>query len=636
MNNNLRETLLQLNRYLKAFSESGFHAESAEAVLSLLEKEDASPLSRVTLRFCTDRFERGTVILGLLISVSAGAARLVSGLCGTRPGYFTPSLTAALFFGAGDILPFAESLEDDAPLERLMQGAAPYYDAPMRLREYVGEYLLGGTVFDRSFLPREDGDNEQVPLQGQSDAEKELLSFIENSDPSQPFILRLTGQPGSGRHTCVRRVMEKLRRLYVPVCLSGDMSGEAIRELSVKLLLLDAVPVVSALKEDERFTEHLRLLADETGLVIAVTESSLPQGVHGVDTIGVRLNRPTLSESCLLWKHLSRIYPVAEDVDFAELSGEFEMTPGAVKKALRCAAALSGGSMLTAAAIKNGCYRSFDADMGEKAVRIEPVFTWDDIVLPEQSKRLLQDACRQVRLRHQVLDEWGFARRMPYGKGVSMIFTGPPGTGKTMAAQVMAAELGMEIYKVNLAGVVSKYIGETEKNLNEIFEKAKLCKCILFFDEADVLFSKRTEVKEANDKYSNMESAFLLQKTEEYNGVVILATNLVQNFDEAFKRRMRFIVDFPFPDAARRREMWKKAFPEKAPVDYIDFDFLVERFEFSGSNIRNIALHSAFLAAADTGAIGMKHIMEAIRNEYAKSGKAFTRAEAGEYYFEMK
>lgn len=637
MTNNLRETLSQLNRCLTEFSDSGCSGERVGEILSLLETEDDSPLSRVLTRFCRTPFERGTVAFGLLISVSLKAASLASSLCGTPAGRFSPSLIGAMLFGAGDVLPFMDDLAPYAPLDRLMEGVAPYCDASMRLKGFVSEYILSGSVFDESFQSAEADEQVFVPLQSQLNAEKELLSFLQNSDLSQPFILQMTGLDGAGRHTCIRRAFKKLRRLCAPICLSDRTSDEAIRELSVKLQLLDAVPVVSAPNEDGRFAAKLRLLAEETGFVIAVTERALSSGLRGVNTVTIRLNRPTLSETYLLWKGMSVAYPIAESVDFGELSGEFKMTPGAVKKALRCASLLSDDGALTASAIKNGCYRSFDADMGEKAVRIEPVFTWDDIVLPEQSKRLLLDACQQVCLCRRVLDEWGFAKRMPYGKGVSMIFTGPPGTGKTMGAQVMAAELGMELYKVNLAGVVSKYIGETEKNLNEIFEKAKLCKCILFFDEADVLFSKRTEVKEANDKYSNMESAFLLQKTEEYDGVVILATNLVQNFDEAFKRRMRFIVDFPFPNAARRREMWQKAFPENAPIDYIDFDFLVERFELSGSNIRNIALHSAFLAAADNDkGIGMKHIMEAIRNEYAKSGKSFTRAEAGEYFSELQ
>ena len=215
-----------------------------------------------------------------------------------------------------------------------------------------------------------------------------------------------------------------------------------------------------------------------------------------------------------------------------------------------------------------------------------------------------------------------------------MIFSGPPGTGKTMAAQVIAGELSLSLYRVNLAGVVSKYIGETEKNLSEIFERAKKSRVVLFFDEADVLFGKRTEVRDSNDKYSNMEAAFLLQKIEEYSGIAILATNFVQNFDEAFKRRVKFLVEFPFPGKVQRAEIWQRVFPPEAPLGTLDFDYLVENFELSGSNIKNIAVHSAFLAASDgEGVIGMKHVVAALKNEYAKSGKSFTRAEAGEYSY---
>ena len=343
---------------------------------------------------------------------------------------------------------------------------------------------------------------------------------------------------------------------------------------------------------------------------------------------------PSIDEQYRIWESEIRSYKTDDTVDIPELAGEFSFTVGGIKKALRFAEMFAEGETISAADIKKGCCRSVNSDMGSKAVKINCVYGWDDIVLPEHSRKLLRTACDQVRYRHKVYDTWGFSGKIAYGRSVSMIFTGPPGTGKTMAAQIIASELGLDIYRISLANVVSKYIGETEKNLDEIFEKAKKSKIVLFFDEADVLFSKRTEVKDSNDKYSNMEAAFLLQKIEEYNGIVILATNLVQNFDEAFKRRMKLMIDFPFPDSARRAEMWKRAFPEKLPLENIDFDYLVNNFELSGSNIRNISLHSAFLAAADgSGAVGMKHIIAALRNEYSKSGKAFTKAEAGEYYY---
>lgn len=260
------------------------------------------------------------------------------------------------------------------------------------------------------------------------------------------------------------------------------------------------------------------------------------------------------------------------------------------------------------------------------------VYGWDDLVLPAFQKETILAASNQVKHKHKVYEEWGFDRKMPYGRGVSMIFAGAPGTGKTMAAQVFAAELGIDLYKVELSAVVSKYVGETEKNLEEIFEQARQSQVILFFDEADVLFSKRTEVKEANDKYSNMEAAFLLQKMETYDGVTILATNLIQNFDEAFKRRVKFVIDFPFPDFAQRRELWERAIPASVPVGELDLDYLASSFELSGSSIRNIVLHAAFLAAPEDMEIGMKEILMAVRNEFAKSGKILTKEDAGEYH----
>ena len=236
----------------------------------------------------------------------------------------------------------------------------------------------------------------------------------------------------------------------------------------------------------------LRILADETGLCAVINEKELSSRDVFLPVFTVRLRRPDASEQF----HI-------------KLSDKLRQVNTILKwktRAVSFASLLSDGRRLTLGDIKNGCYRSFASDMGDKAVHLEPVFGWGDIVLPERSRELLSQACSQVRLRHRVYSGWGFREKLPYGRGVSMIFTGPPGTGKTMGAQVMAKELGMDIYRISLANVVSKYIGETEKNLNEIFEKAKSCRVILFFDEADVLFSKRTEVKDSNDKYSNMES----------------------------------------------------------------------------------------------------------------------------------
>jgi SpoVK/Ycf46/Vps4 family AAA+-type ATPase len=228
-----------------------------------------------------------------------------------------------------------------------------------------------------------------------------------------------------------------------------------------------------------------------------------------------------------------------------------------------------------------------------------------------------------------VLHTWGFGSRLGYGTGLGVLFSGPPGTGKTMAAEVLAHELDVDLYKIDLSGVVSKYIGETEKNLARIFAEASSGNAILFFDEADALFGKRTEVSDAHDRYANIETSYLLQRIEEYEGVVVLATNLRQNIDEAFTRRIRFVVEFPFPEADDRRRIWQTLFPPGAPLSAdVDLVRLAREFAVTGANIKNIVLHAAFLAAAEGTDIGRPHILRGTRREFEKIGKLW--AEVGE------
>jgi SpoVK/Ycf46/Vps4 family AAA+-type ATPase len=224
-----------------------------------------------------------------------------------------------------------------------------------------------------------------------------------------------------------------------------------------------------------------------------------------------------------------------------------------------------------------------------------------------------------------VFGGWGFSAWGTRGMGVTALFGGPPGTGKTMAAEVLAGDLGLDLYKVDLSGVVSKYIGETEKNLRRIFIEARSGNAILFFDEADALFGKRTEVSDAHDRYANIETSYLLQQMEQYDGVVLLATNLRQNLDEAFTRRIRFIVEFPFPDADSRARIWRTHFPPAAPIaPDVDVEFLAREFAVAGGTIRNIVLNAAFLAVADGGVIDRRHILHGTRREFEKIGRLWT------------
>jgi hypothetical protein len=264
--------------------------------------------------------------------------------------------------------------------------------------------------------------------------------------------------------------------------------------------------------------------------------------------------------------------------------------------------------------------------LDDLAQRIETSVAWDDLVLPAPQRHLLRDIAAHVRQRARVYETWGFAARSSRGLGISALFAGASGTGKTMAAEVLANELRLDLYRIDLSSVVSKYIGETEKNLRRIFDAAESGGAILLFDEADALFGKRSEVKDSHDRYANIEVSYLLQRMEAYRGLAILTTNLKSALDTAFLRRIRFVVQFPFPDAAQRAEIWRRSFPPGAPTDGLDVEKLA-RLNVAGGNIRNIALNAAFLAADAGEPIRMVHLLRAARAEYAKLEKQLTEAE---------
>jgi vesicle-fusing ATPase len=247
-------------------------------------------------------------------------------------------------------------------------------------------------------------------------------------------------------------------------------------------------------------------------------------------------------------------------------------------------------------------------------------------VLPAAQKAALADIVAHVRRRAKVYDHWGFAAKGARGLGVSALFVGTSGTGKTLAAEIMANELRLDLYRIDLSQVVSKYIGETEKNLRRVFEAAEAAGAVLLFDEADALFGKRSEVKDSHDRYANMEVSYLLQRMESYRGLAILTTNMQQALDTAFKRRLRFVVNFPFPEEVERAEIWRRVFPCDTPLDGVDVRRLA-RLNVAGGNIRNIALGAAFLAADEKSAVRMAHLLRAARTECAKLERPLTDGE---------
>jgi hypothetical protein len=323
----------------------------------------------------------------------------------------------------------------------------------------------------------------------------------------------------------------------------------------------------------------------------------------------------------------------APDEDLSSLAAKFAFTPGQIETAVREARRRAGSRPLTAADLCRAARAQSSPSLRRFAQQVRAAREWSDLVLPPRQLQQLREILLSIRRRETVFSAWGFERKLALGKGLSILFAGQSGTGKTMAASILARELGLELYKIDLASVVSKYIGETEKNLAEIFRQAQASNVILFFDEADALFGKRSEVKDAHDRYANIEVAYLLQRIEEHEGMVILATNLGKNLDEAFTRRIHHTVEFPFPDPVYRERIWRGAFPAAAPLDgALDFGFLARQFQLAGGNIRNVAVAAAFQAAEANGCIAMEHIVLAASREYQKVGRLPSRADFGPYY----
>jgi hypothetical protein len=453
------------------------------------------------------------------------------------------------------------------------------------------------------------GAGEHVALTGRSAADRELVAAAALSAAGlSPFRLRtcdIPGQPADrealARHWN-REAMLANGGLYL-TSEGTEPGGEASR-LATAFLARTRSP-----------------------MTVDAGEVGPPDGLA---VVRVTLPEPSAAERRELWAANLGVAAARVNGALAAIADQFRLdTPGirSAGAALRQLAARSDGEALEREAWRV-CREHARRSMEQSAQRIEPRADWDELVLPEPQMRTLRQIATHLRQRVTVHEQWGFAAKYSRGLGLTALFSGASGTGKTMAAEVLANTLSLDLFQIDLAGVVSKYIGETEKNLKRVFDAAEDSGAILLFDEADALFGKRSEVKDSHDRYANLEVSYLLQRMEAYRGLAILTTNMRHAIDSAFLRRIRFILEFPFPDAAHRARIWRGVFPPDTPTSGLDPERLA-RLNIPGGIIRNIAMHAAFLAADEAAPVRMSHLLEATRTEYAKLERPFGNAEMG-------
>ncbi|MCU0541056.1 MAG: AAA family ATPase [Oscillatoriaceae cyanobacterium Prado104] len=473
---------------------------------------------------------------------------------------------------------------------------------------------------------------------------------IEDWRPQKPLQLYFQGCDRASKHLASEALAATVNAPLLSVNLAKIAENKAnfaatldsiCREAWFQnaLLYLDGF---DALPNDRTILDEdlMRAIAQHKSItILAGIQPLIPDAAVPVEMITIQFPIPDFAQRRTCWQTQLKtaeisIEPAELDTLLDVLADRFRLTPhqitSAVKNAgnaMRWHAAAEKKTDNTLLLFASARARS-GSDLTALARKIEPQYTWNDIILPADHQTQLREICNQTKYRNLVYQEWGFDRKLSLGKGLNVLFSGPPGTGKTMAAEVIAGELQLDLYKIDLSQMVSKYIGETEKNLNRIFTAAANSNAILLFDEADALFGKRSEVRDAHDRYANIEIGYLLQKMEEYEGLAILTTNLRGNMDDAFVRRLRFIIEFPFPNEQQRRQIWEKVWPDRTPCSSdLNLDFLARRFEITGANIRNIALAAAFLAADDGRAIEMNHLIHAVRREYQKLGRILMEAD---------
>ena len=613
----------------------------SERALAASSSANPLPLVQAARAFVLDDVEYDALVLCVAIEMEARVGRLVAYLNDhaerSRP---TIGLLLALAqtSGAAPTSPFALLLR---PAVRdgllVVEGSGPLPSHEVRVDPAVATRIAGeveSPVAGIRHHPPSPGLLARVVLR--DDARAALRAWGEElrGGATVPTLL-LAARPGSGRSTVARAATSLAGRSLVALDVTDVESDRAMLAERLRGARREARWTGSALlvRASEGMSDWRAFWAALDGLatplVLAVPPAIVETATaHAPDApLVVGIAEPDVGERARLWRALIPGGAAIDDAAIDSLAARFQFGPGRIARIVqRADAALhgqpAGTRRVDAAALAVAARAVGAAAMGTAADRLALPYTRSQLVVPERIDRELDLAVAWVRHQRQVLEQWAFGARLGVGRGLTALFSGPPGTGKTMASQVLARELGLDLYRVDLSQTVSKYIGETEKNIGRIFDEARMSGAAILFDEADALFGKRSEVKDAHDRYANVEIGYLLQRLEAHDGVVILATNRARDLDEAFVRRFHVMIDFPLPNAADRLRIWEGMFPaDAARAPDIELARLAEPLEMSGGEIKNAVLAAAYLAAAEGAPIAMRHLRRAVLREMQKNGR---------------
>ena len=630
-------------------------AQRAEATLNA---GVSLPFYELCRKLEMDSFTVFCFVSGILASTQTDYAAVYQ-VINENGGLSAPTIESAakLYFGenfsiAGAYGDMSACLEQLMPVLNLrVQGNMPFSTVVSPDKRMI-DFLFGKNPmrldenYVRFFKMLTDG-KELDPIM----ANENILDAMKISFEEGVRIFSYFGDEGSGRkffvkHFCQEKGMNAVsvncKKLFI---YDYQYVDQALWAVTRECILTNACCVLDELTfredEKEKFYGYMDLAFGKLNAqgitVFAISKEKLQmKEITREEFTELELPTPTNQERENCWKYFSKGYGLGNDIELPEMATKFLFTPGKISSALKNArslATMDKDILIPRKTLFQGCYNQMSSELTQKATKVKANFGFEDIVMNKDQRETLEHAIDQMNFRKKVYDNWDYNKKYPYGRGLSILLFGAPGTGKSMCAQVIAHELNLELYRVDLSKVIDKYVGETEKSISMIFREAKKCNVVLFFDECDTLFAKRSDDGGSNQASNNNKTALLLQEVEAYDGVSVLATNYKHNIDPAFFRRMKYIVEFEFPDVDTREMLWRTTIPKSTPLgEDVDIRFLAERFEFVGGNIKNCILNAAFLAAAENGEeVCMRHYLQAIRYEFIKVGKVFTRADFEPY-----